>query len=297
MITFIDDASLPISYVNSVELSNDSAPLQGGALSKQNMMILIAVAVLVCVGVGLVLYFFVFAKDDDDAETTSLKSKSKPVQAVTQVAEVAEVAAATVAVDAGAEGASADKVGEAKGADGAADVAEQAGDAVVDTAVVDTAVVDAAVVDTAVVDAATESSETKSDDMMPTLTTKSYRNKWSASKASGPVFSLLSLGEKTSDDHSADNETSISVSYNEQQESSHDSLMRKYSFESFREAMVNGSPKSILVGDNDCVDCEEYDPSWRATGHTRAAYERHVQPLQRSLQKAAAEEEEFSSTF
>ena len=58
-------------------------------------------------------------------------------------------------------------------------------------------------------------------------------------------------------------------------ETSHDVMMRNYSFDKFREAMMSGSPKSILLGE------EEDDAHWRATGHTRAAYERHVQPLHR----------------
>lgn len=62
------------------------------------------------------------------------------------------------------------------------------------------------------------------------------------------------------------------------EETSHDVMMRNYSFDKFREAMMSGSPKSILLGEE-----EGADTHWRATGHTRAAYERHVQPLERIL--------------
>lgn len=62
------------------------------------------------------------------------------------------------------------------------------------------------------------------------------------------------------------------------EETSHDVMMRNYSFDKFREAMMSGSPKSILLGEE-----ENSDTHWRATGHTRAAYERHVQPLERIL--------------
>jgi hypothetical protein len=106
-----------------------------------------------------------------------------------------------------------------------------------------------------------------------TLDTKSMQHKkiffkGNATKSKGQ-FSLFSKSEEKA----AANPISSKV----EKESSHDVLMRNYSFENFRNATMNGSPKSILVGEEDNTE----DINWRATGHTRAAYERHVVPLGR----------------
>ena len=72
----------------------------------------------------------------------------------------------------------------------------------------------------------------------------------------------------------------------------HDNMMRKYSFENFREAVSRGSPKSILSGDDE--DITSTERMWRSTGHTRAAFERHVQPLARHLRATGAKTDDSS---
>ena len=287
MITFVDDLTLPVSYVNSVDVpSAPSAPLQGGALDKKTMII--AAVVVVAIITAVLLYFFVFKSDDDDASTTGLKAKSKTAKAddETVVAAVAAPVADVVSEAASAEAVSAEVATAAVAAEETV-AAVEVGESVVDIQPVATAAgEDAAVesVDAAVVseDAAVEVKTADDEEKSTVFAAKSaFRNK-KASPAL-PVFSTLSLKENVTEDVAA-----------QDPETSHDSLMRKYSFESFREAMVNGSPKSILVGDNDCEDCEEFDPSWRATGHTRAAYERHVQPLQRTLRQS--DDDDFTSS-
>ena len=287
MITFVDDLTLPVSYVNSVDVpSAPSAPLQGGALDKKTMII--AAVVVVAIITAVLLYFFVFKSDDDDASTTGLKAKSKTAKTDDETV-VAAVAApvADVVSEPSAKVVSAEVATAAVAAEETV-AAVEVGESVVDIQPVATAEgEDAAVesVDAAVVseDAAVEVKTADDEEKSTVFAAKSaFRNK-KASPAL-PVFSTLSLKENVTEDVAA-----------QDPETSHDSLMRKYSFESFREAMVNGSPKSILVGDNDCEDCEEFDPSWRATGHTRAAYERHVQPLQRTLRQS--DDDDFTSSF
>jgi hypothetical protein len=115
---------------------------------------------------------------------------------------------------------------------------------------------------------------------------------------SGKVMSLFSRQPDELDKRDVDVATrgfpSMEVGDHETS-SSHDTMMRKYSFENFREAMMRGSPKSILGGEED-DEKSSSERIWRSTGHTRAAYERHVQPLARQMRASGSRADESAST-
>ena len=115
---------------------------------------------------------------------------------------------------------------------------------------------------------------------------------------SGKVMSLFSRQPDELDKRDVDVATRGFPSMEEgdhETSSSHDNMMRKYSFENFREAMMRGSPKSILGGDEE-DEVSSSERIWRSTGHTRAAYERHVQPLARQMRASGSRADESSST-
>jgi hypothetical protein len=115
---------------------------------------------------------------------------------------------------------------------------------------------------------------------------------------SGKVMSLFSRQPDELDKRDVDVATRGFPSMEEgdhETSSSHDNMMRKYSFENFREAMMRGSPKSILGGDEE-DEVSSSERIWRSTGHTRAAYERHVQPLARQMRASGSRADEYSST-
>jgi len=115
---------------------------------------------------------------------------------------------------------------------------------------------------------------------------------------SGKVMSLFSRQPDELDKRDVDVATRGFPSMEEgdhETSSSHDNMMRKYSFENFREAMMRGSPKSILGGDEE-DEVSSSERIWRSTGHTRAAYERHVQPLARQMRASGSRADESAST-
>ena len=115
---------------------------------------------------------------------------------------------------------------------------------------------------------------------MTLQTLRAGRGRGRASKPKGDI--TMNLFSRKADELDAAPVAKPGAEADAEAETSHDMMMRNYSFDKFREAMMSGSAKSILLGE------EEDDAHWRATGHTRAAYERHVQPMRSAFEAEEA---------
>lgn len=297
----MSDFNLPITYVNSVDVT----PLNGGlgvnleTLKKNQTMLLIVGAIVVGVLVwGFVTKWKFFGKAEEVAPA-SVRPASKyarkwPPPSVTRKSPAAASPAASPVATSPAASVEAVKASESAPAavvppsavaavvPPSAVVAVEPSSAV--AAVEPSSAVAAVETSSAVAPSAPASAPEAAASSAaageaaapePTLSTMSRTGR--SRKSRSPAFNKLALYSKAP-------EEAVAAPPAEAAETSHDVMMRNYSFDKFRSAMMSGSPKSILLGEE-----EQDDAHWRATGHTRAAYERHVQPMNRQEEEASFE--------
>jgi hypothetical protein len=266
----MEDFSLPISYMNAVEMGGDAAAasLEGGALSDYvpKTPTMWGLYLVIAAVIGVIIWAIVRrAEADKSAKSTKATVAPRPTTAsMAQFAPPRAISEARRTAAAAAAAAAAASAPSSSASAAAAPAAEPAASA----AAAEPAAEPAA--SAAAAEPAAEPVPEKEPVTLQTL--RAGRGRGRATKSKGEI--TMNLFSRKLDELDA---APVAKPGSEavEAETSHDVMMRNYSFDKFREAMMSGSPKSILLGE------EEDDAHWRATGHTRAAYERHVQPLHR----------------
>ena len=292
----MDDFGLPISYVNAVDMP--AVPLEGGSLNdilekvRSPAVMRILMGLVVAGIIGWVIFIVVtrLTKKKDSATVTDTVTvgENEPSTVVIEPSRAsqaqfsrpsafvrvpkADAAVPAQPADASAVPAAGAVEPAAAASESASDVlaekvpvpAEASADAPVE-APVEAPVVAPVEAPAAAPAVAPEAAEAAG----PTLKTMRAGRRGRAAKSEV----TLSLFSRKPDELDAAPAVKPGAAEAAEAETSHDVMMRNYSFDKFREAMMSGSAKSILLGE------EEEDAHWRATGHTRAAYERHEQPM------------------
>lgn len=301
----MSDFNLPITYVNSVDVT----PLNGGlgvnleTLKKNQTMLLIVGAIVVGVLVwGFVTKWKFFGKAEEVAPAsvrpaskytrkwpppsvtrkspaaaspaTASPAAASPVAASPAAASPAAASPAAASPVAASPAASVEVVKVSESAPAAVEPPSAVA-AVEPSSAVASAPEAAASAPASSAPASAPEAAGEAAAPEPTLSTMSRTGR--SRKSRSPAFNKLALYSKAP-------EEAVAAPPAEAAETSHDVMMRNYSFDKFRSAMMSGSPKSILLGEE-----EQDDAHWRATGHTRAAYERHVQPMNRQEEEASFE--------